>query len=104
MRLRTALAAAMLAPLALGGCATTRTTVTEIVTDPPGFEVAILGFGTCVSPCRVEIDRPRRVEIVRAGYFAERFEIRPGQKRVDVRMRLVAPTTDVSSGALPDLK
>ena len=91
--------------LAVAACATgPKTTLTEIVTDPPGFEVTIMDFGTCVSPCTVLIDRPRRIEIVRAGWFAERFEIKPGQKRVDVKMRLVAPTIDVDKGALPDLK
>lgn len=86
-------------------CATApKLTRTEIVTDPPGFEATIVDFGVCVTPCTVEIDRPRRVEIVRAGYFAERFEIKPGQKRVDVKMRLVAPTVDVDKGSLPDIK
>ena len=90
---------------ALAGCATApKSTITEITSDPPGAEVQIEGFGTCVTPCRIEIDRPRNITVAKAGFLAERFQIAPGEKLVELKLKLAAPTKDVDKSTLPDLQ
>ena len=78
-------------------------TITLINSDPAGAEVTIEGFGECVTPCRVEIDKPRAVKVAKAGYLAQNFQITPDKKRVDLKLELAAPTTDVDATALPEL-
>lgn len=89
----------------LAGCASApKTSITEISSEPAGAEVQIEGFGTCVTPCRIEIDRPRNVTVAKAGFLAERFQIAPGEKVVALKLRLAAPTKDVDKSTLPDLQ
>lgn len=91
------------AVLSAAGCATSGVRITEVSTTPPGALVRVEGFGECESPCRISIDRPRQLTIAKAGFKAERLEIRPGQKRVEVALQLAAPTEDVDQSILPDL-
>ena len=78
--------------------------LTEVVTTPPGAVVKLEGFpGECESPCVIEHDGPRKALIAKAGFKATSVEIRPGDRRVVVTLDLAAPTTDVSSGALPEI-
>lgn len=78
-------------------------TITLIESTPSGALVRVEGFGECETPCRVEIDKPRMVTVAKAGFNAQRFQIVPKRKRVDVTLELAAPTRDVDSGELPDL-
>ena len=103
--MKTTILLAALFSAALGACRTApKSTITEIVSDPAGAEVQIVGFGTCITPCRIEIDRPRNITVARAGFLAERFQIAPGQKSVTLALKLAAPTKDVDKTELPDLK
>lgn len=79
------------------------TTITLIESTPPGALVRVEGFGECETPCRVEIDKPRMVTVAKAGFNAQRFQIVPKRKRVDVILDLAAPTKNVDSTELPDL-
>lgn len=79
--------------------------LTQIVTDPPGAVVKLEGFpGECESPCVIEHDALRTVLIARAGFNPARVEIRPGDRRVVVRLELAAPTTGVSTEILPEIE
>lgn len=89
---------------AAAGCTTTATSVTEITVTPADATIRIEGFGECRSPCRVEIDQPRQISVAKEGYKTQSLSIAPRQKRVAVTLDLAAPTKDVDSGALPDLK
>lgn len=100
---RIARVAAVVAALTLGACATTGPTITEVVSVPPGALLRIEGFGECETPCRIEIDRPRQIEVVKTGYKTEIITIAPGQARAEVILELSAPTVDVKSETLPDL-
>ncbi len=79
------------------------TTITLINSDPPGAEVTVEGFGECLTPCRIEIDKPRSVKVAKAGYLAQSFQITPDRKRVEVKLELAAPTKDVDATELPEL-
>ncbi|MEE2691744.1 MAG: PEGA domain-containing protein [Pseudomonadota bacterium] len=93
--------------LSAAGCKTLgggpSSTITLIESDPPGAQVTVEGFGECDTPCRIEIDKPRMVKVAKAGYLAQRFQIVPGKKRVDVKLELAAPTKNVDSSELPEL-
>ncbi|MEQ8936411.1 MAG: PEGA domain-containing protein [Amphiplicatus sp.] len=78
-------------------------TITLINSDPAGAEVTIEGFGDCVTPCRIEIDKPRTVKVAKAGYLAQTFQITPGKRNVEVKLELAAPTKDVDATELPEL-
>lgn len=86
--------------VAAGGCASK---VTEIVTVPPGAEIGVIGYGECLSPCVVEFDEPRTITIAKAGFKPQRLELRPGKKTVTIPLELVAPTTQVDEGGMPEL-
>ncbi|MGE0408914.1 MAG: PEGA domain-containing protein [Amphiplicatus sp.] len=93
---------------AAGGCATLTALsdsapITAVVSTPPGALVTVEGYGTCETPCTISLDAPRIISIAKAGFKPQRFQIRPGAKRVAVELELAAPTTKVESGALPDL-
>lgn len=89
----------------LAACETTpKTSVITISSTPPGAEVQIEGFGTCTTPCNVEVDQPRNITVAKAGFLAERFQIAPGQKDVALTLKLAAPTKDVDKSTLPDLQ
>ena len=88
----------------LSACATAKgPTITLVETDPPGALVQVEGFGECESPCRIELDAPRTLTIAKAGYDAQRLTLEPGKKRLQVNLKLSAPTTDVEEAALPEL-
>lgn len=90
--------------LVCAGCATSGgARVTLISSTPEGALVTIEGYGECEAPCRVSIDGPRVVTVAKAGFLPQRFEIRPGRKRIDVALELAAPTEGVDSTALPEL-
>lgn len=82
----------------LGGSKTT-----EIVTTPPGALVRIEGYGECTSPCVIEFDGPRTILIAKAGYKAQRLELKPGKSRIEIPLELVAPTADVEEAEIPEL-
>lgn len=93
-----------LAALFLPACATTgRPTITLVETDPPGALVQVEGFGECIAPCTIELDAPRNLTIAKAGFDAQRLTLEPGKKRVQVKLKLSAPTTDVEEESLPEL-
>jgi hypothetical protein len=89
----------------LAACETApKTSVITIATIPPGAEVQIEGFGTCTTPCNIEVDQPRNITVAKAGFLAERFQIAPGQDDVALTLKLAAPTKDVDRTTLPDLQ
>ena len=98
---------------ALSGCKTldlsaitgggTGTTLTRIGSDPIGALVTVEGFGECVTPCTVEIDKPRNITIAKAGFDPQRLVLQPGKRKLNVTLQLSAPTTDVYSAELPEI-
>lgn len=100
MRLEALAVAALLA----SACATTKgPSITLVETDPPGALVQVEGFGDCEAPCTIELDAPRNLTIAKAGYDAQRLTLEPGNKRLQVKLKLSAPTADVEERALPEL-
>lgn len=90
--------------LSLAACATAKgPQITLVETDPSGALVRVEGFGDCESPCRIELDAPRNLTIAKAGYDAERIVIEPGAKKILVKLKLSAPTTEVDEDTLPEL-
>lgn len=85
---------------ALSGCASG--SVQTIDSMPLGATVTIDGFGQCETPCTVKVDRPRIFTIAKAGYRAQRHEIKPGRD-LTIIMELAAPSGDVDAAPLPDL-
>ncbi len=77
--------------------------ITLVETDPPGAFVQVEGFGSCETPCRIELDAPRNLTIAKAGYDARRLVLQPGTKTLSVKMSLSAPTTGVEAEPLPEL-
>lgn len=100
MRLISLAAAALLA----SACATTNgPAITLVETDPPGALVQVEGFGECMAPCTIELDAPRNLTIAKAGYDAQRMTLEPGKKRLQIKLTLSAPTTDIEEQELPEL-
>lgn len=99
--------AAALTALLLAGCQTlggTRgTTITTVASIPPGALVTVEGFGNCVTPCTVEIDKPRNITVAKAGFDAQKLVLLPGRKKVEVELKLSAPTTGVDEAQMPEL-
>lgn len=100
--------AAGAALIAAGGCQTLDLglggpKMTEVVTDPPGATMQVLGFGECETPCTVELDKPRTVTIAKAGFKALRFDLDPGKSRLNIKLELVAATEGVDETALPEI-
>ncbi len=100
---------AIAAAAALSSCKTMsfgqapKTTMVAITTAPAGALVTVEGFGECETPCTVEIDKPRKVTIAKAGYETMRLTLEPGKRKLDVTLTLSAPTTGVDAATLPDL-
>lgn len=99
-----------IAAFALGGCQTLAfgdkgggTTLTTVTTTPAGARVSVEGFGACETPCTIEIDKPRNITIAKAGFDTQKFVLLPGHEKLDVVLKLSAPTTGVDSEALPEL-
>jgi hypothetical protein len=92
-----------LCALVTSGCLTTRTTVTQLTSEPEGALVRVEGYGECETPCSIAIDAPRNVTVAKMGYLAQRFVIVPGRPQVHVIMQLAAPTVDVDQTELPEL-
>ena len=99
-----------IAALALGGCQTLAfggkggaTTLTTVTTAPAGARVTVEGFGECETPCTIEIDKPRNITIAKAGFDTQKFVLLPGRKKLDVELKLSAPTTGVDAEELPEL-
>jgi hypothetical protein len=90
--------------LMLAACETTKgASITLVETDPPGALVQVEGFGECTAPCTIELDAPRNLTIARAGYDAQRLTLSPGTKKLQVKLNLSAPTTDVEEVSMPEL-
>ena len=89
--------------LSVSACQTLGSNLARIETNPPGALVRVEGFGSCESPCTIELDAVRKVTVAKAGYLKEEFEIAPGAGVIRLDMALAAPTEDVESTALPDL-
>lgn len=96
-----------IAALTLGGCKTlgggAGTTLTTVTTEPTGALVTVEGFGECETPCTIEIDKPRNITIAKAGYDPQRLTLQPGEKKLNVVLKLSAPTTEVDERELPEL-
>ncbi|MEK7264875.1 MAG: PEGA domain-containing protein [Pseudomonadota bacterium] len=98
-----------MAAVTLGGCQTLsfgereRTTLTTVTTTPAGARVTVEGFGECETPCTIEIDKPRNITIAKAGFDTQKFVLLPGRKKLDVVLKLSAPTTGVDAEELPEL-
>ncbi len=79
-----ALLTASLSALALAGCQTlgggSGTTLTMITSEPPGALVTVEGFGSC-----------------------ERLVLLQGRRKLNVVLKLSAPTTGVDETELPEL-
>lgn len=89
--------------LFIPACATTGPAIALVETDPPGALVQVEGFGECEAPCTIELDAPRNLTIAKAGYDAQRLTLEPGKKRLQIKLKLSAPTTDVEEEELPEL-
>jgi len=102
-----AMLTASLSALALAGCQTlgggSGTTLTMITSEPPGALVTVEGFGSCETPCTVEIDEPRNIVVAKAGYEPERLVLLQGRRKLNVVLKLSAPTTGVDETELPEL-
>lgn len=94
----------VLAALLLSGCKTFGNNLTLVSSDPPGATVNVEGFGECEAPCTIELDAPRAVTIAKAGYDAQRIILEPGKKKIEVVLKLSAPTTEVDEEALPEVE
>jgi hypothetical protein len=90
-----------------GGCLTFgggKSRMVELVTEPAGALARVEGFGECETPCTIELDAPRMVTLAKAGYTAKRFQLTTEKKKVEVVMELAAPTTEVDTTVLPEIK
>lgn len=92
----------------LGGCSATmgggKSKIVELTTAPAGVTATVEGFGECETPCRIEVDKPRKVKLAKAGFKAQDIELTPKKKKVTIVMELAAPTTGVDTTALPEIK
>lgn len=75
----------------------------EIRSAPSGALVTIAGFGECETPCKLKLDRTRRITIAKAGYKPRLVDIEPTGGPVTIPLELAAPTEEVDTQSLPDL-
>ncbi len=75
----------------------------RIETMPPGAIVSIQNAGECETPCTIELDGPRRVNLARIGYKKKEIYVTLDKSRVRVDLEPVAPTADVDAQSLPEL-
>ncbi|MCB2114482.1 MAG: PEGA domain-containing protein [Parvularculaceae bacterium] len=99
----------LIAAAALPGCQTlnvfggSSSTIVRVSSEPEGAVVTLDGYGSCETPCTVEIDKPREAKIGRAGYNSQNVTLTPGKRSVKVTLELSAPTTKVDETAMPEL-
>lgn len=94
--------------IALAGCKTLgaeglKTTMVTLSSTPAGALATVEGFGECETPCTIEIDKPRNVTVAKAGYDPQKITLQPGRKKVDLVLKLSAPTTGVDATEMPDV-
>lgn len=99
------IAAAFLILLATSACLTTGRTggLTTISSKPDGAVVRMEGFSDCLTPCAFEISHPVNVTVAKAGYKAQRFQVKPGKRNIKIDLELAAPTENVEETGLPEL-
>ena len=90
--------------LFLNGCLATLGDVREITTNPSGATITVEDAGECVSPCAVKLTKPSLMTVAKAGYKAQYYRVQPGGAPVHFDLELAAPTEDVDTETLPDLK
>ena len=78
-------------------------TIVQVNSEPAGALVRVEGFGECETPCTVEVDKPRRAQVAKAGYNPKQIMLEPGKRKVTVTLELSAPTTGVDETELPEL-
>ncbi|MEL7486716.1 MAG: PEGA domain-containing protein [Pseudomonadota bacterium] len=94
---------ALAGALVLGGCVTSGGNGTLITSTPSAANVSAPGFTDCETPCRMTLSSTTRITVAKAGYTPQRFDVKPGKRKVAVTLELAAPTEDVDESALPDL-
>ncbi|GGD03256.1 PEGA domain-containing protein [Aquisalinus flavus] len=102
----------MLAGLAVSSCSTpapakkAEKTYPYLLVDsvPSGATLTFTGGTTCETPCPVNVTFQMKMTVAKAGYKPVTYTLygnNPGE--LVVELELVAPTTSVEEGALPDL-
>ncbi len=84
------------------GCITT-SKMTIVNSEPKNAMVTVEGYGQCETPCTIKLDQPRLTTVAKAGYEKQRFMLIPGRPKVDVILKLAAPTKEIESSELPEL-
>ena len=75
----------------------------EVRSAPSGALVTIAGFGECTTPCKLKLDKKRRIQIAKAGYVTRYVDVEPDGAAITIPLDLAAPTEDVDTTTLPDL-
>ncbi len=88
----------------LSGCLTLGGGGREIRSAPTGALITIDGFGECETPCKIKLDRKRRIQIAKAGYVTRYVDVEPGGGSITIPLDLAAPTEEVDTETLPDLE
>jgi len=102
----------MIAGLAVSSCATSSPATPQkktypyllVETIPSGATLSFPEGTTCETPCPVNVTYQMRMTIAKAGYkpiVYTLYDNSPGELLVE--LELVAPTTEVEEGALPEL-
>ncbi len=95
---------AALAGFSLAGCATIGGGKTlKINTEPPGALITLDGGGECETPCKIQLDGPRRATIAKAGFVSLDVMLSPSRRSVTVPLELAAASEDVDTETLPEI-
>ena len=97
---------AIVAAIVLTGCQTTGPnggTLISVTTKPADAQLTVEGYGACQTPCTVELQKPRRATLAKAGFQKEEILLHTDRRRVHIPMRLSAPTEEIETDTLPDL-
>lgn len=99
-----------LGAIALSSCASQGGTSNEriIVSKPTGIYISIKNnVGkeefSCVTPCKIIVDRPRKIVASKEGYVSQTFYLEPGRGIVNVILELTAASEGVDEVGLPEL-
>jgi len=98
-----------IAAISLSSCQTlsafggSSSTIVRVSSEPEGAVVTLEGYGSCETPCTIEIDKPREAKIGKAGYNSQTITLTPGKRSVKVTLELSAPTTEVDETELPEI-
>ncbi len=93
---------AALAVVAASGCASSDGLM-RITTTPAGAKVSIDGYGSCVTPCTVEILSPVKARVAKAGFRQREVDLAPGGRDMEIALELAAPAGDVEEEPLPEI-